>query len=66
MKWLIITGFVASTAVGLISTSYNRGAERKEDSKLWLWLMLGGFIWSQIQTEYLIWRNKRNMKQFCK
>lgn len=48
----IITTFVA---IGL-----NRRTENKQDRKLYFALMIGGFIWSQLQTEYLIWRIKRN------
>lgn len=46
-----------------LAVGINRRKERKQDTKLWVALMIGGFIFSQVQTEYLIWRNKRNMKK---
>ena len=48
----IVTTFAA---IGL-----NRRSENRQDFKLYLGLMIGGFVWSQIQTEYLIWRIKKN------
>lgn len=48
--------FIAAfTAIGK-----NRRTEVKQDRKMYIALMIGGFIWSQLQTEYLIWRIKKN------
>jgi hypothetical protein len=43
-----------------ISISLQRHKENKQDRKLYIALMIGGFLWSQLQTEYLIWRIKKN------
>ncbi len=55
----MVTSFTAIfTAIGL-----NRRQENKQDKYLYFALMIGGFIWSQLQTEYLIWRIKKDTKK---
>ncbi|MED1204965.1 hypothetical protein [Heyndrickxia acidicola] len=47
----------------LLSIRLNRKKENRQDRKLYFKLMLGGFIWSQLQTEYLILRIKRDTEK---
>lgn len=42
-----------------LSMYWNRRKEIKEDKKLFIALMIGGFVWSQLQTEYLILRIRK-------
>lgn len=59
MKYLLLVliQFFAS----FIAVIWNRKIENKQDQKMYAALMIGGFIWSQLQTEYLILRiNKHN------
>jgi hypothetical protein len=44
---------------------WSRRHEIKQDQKLYIRLMIGGFIWSQLQTEYLIWRINKKIEQDC-
>jgi len=44
----------------VLAVIWNRSRENKQDRLLYTALMIGGFLWSQLQTEYLIWRiNKK-------
>lgn len=36
-------------------------SENKRDRTLYIALMVTGFLWSQLQTEYLIWRINRKI-----
>ncbi|PKG24384.1 hypothetical protein CWS01_07165 [Niallia nealsonii] len=47
----------------VFTITISRQKENKQDRKLYIALMLGGFIWSQIQTEYLILRIKKNTEK---
>ncbi|GKU82946.1 hypothetical protein [Niallia sp. NCCP-28] len=49
--------------VVILSISLNRRKEVKQDFKLFIALMIGGFVWSQLQTEYLILRIKKNTER---
>jgi len=60
MKPLILLTILIHIATTFFSFELYRRKENKQDKKLYIALMIGGFIWSQIQTEYLIWRIKRN------
>jgi len=58
----IFTIFVHVITV-ILSMSLNRRKEVKQDFKLFIALMIGGFVWSQLQTEYLILRIKKNTER---
>ncbi|MBE6185138.1 hypothetical protein [Heyndrickxia ginsengihumi] len=65
-KLAVITLFI-HVIISFISINWGRKKEIRQDRKLYIALMLGGFIWSQLQTEYLILRiNKKidNKKSF--
>jgi hypothetical protein len=58
---LLTTIYAFLTFIANLSVfSYYRKSEDKQDRKLYIALMLGGFVWSQLQTEYLIWRINKN------
>jgi hypothetical protein len=48
----VLTAFLTAFA--------GRRLEKKQDRKLYIALMVGGFLWSQLQTEYLIGRINKN------
>lgn len=58
----IFTIFVHVITV-ILSMSLNRRKKVKQDFKLFIVLMIGCFIWSQLQTEYLILRIKKNTER---
>jgi hypothetical protein len=52
---------VAHILTAFLTIFVNRRKEKHQDRKLYVCLMIGGFVWSQLQTEYLIWRiNKKD------
>ena len=51
----------------LISILIGLRAIQKSSKRMWLSNMIGGIIFSQLQTEYLIWRiNKKTKRQATK
>jgi hypothetical protein len=62
--WKVVIITLVNILTTILATGYYRRKERKQDTKLYVALMIGGFIWSQCQAEYMIWRNKRNMKKY--
>ena len=63
-KVVTILKFIVSVIIHILITVlaviWNRSRENKQDRLLYIALMIGGFLWSQLQTEYLIWRiNKK-------
>lgn len=66
MKPLILFTIIIHVITTFLSMGLNRRKEKKEDKKLYIALMVGGFLWSQVQTEYLIWRIKKNTNNSLK
>lgn len=63
-SWIVILIHIATTFTTIFSAiGWNRLKENKQDKHLYIALMIGGFIWSQLQTEYLIWRIKKDTKK---
>jgi hypothetical protein len=64
MKWVLkmrtFLPVFAHVLTAFLTAFAGRKLENKQDRKLYIALMLGGFIWSQLQTEYLIWRINKN------
>ncbi|MGQ5537815.1 hypothetical protein ACT8ZR_09160 [Neobacillus sp. M.A.Huq-85] len=60
MKPLAIITIFLHIITTVLSINWNRWKENKQDKKLYIALMIGGFIWSQLQTEYLIWRIRKD------
>ncbi|MFC3885852.1 hypothetical protein ACFOU2_21200 [Bacillus songklensis] len=57
---------LAHVATAVLAIYWNRRTENKQNRYLYAALMIGGFIWSQLQTEYLIWRINNNTDRSCK
>ncbi|MBG9586116.1 hypothetical protein [Cytobacillus firmus] len=51
---------LAHVLAAFLTAFAGRKSENKQDRKLYFALMVGGFVWSQLQTEYLIWRINKN------
>ena len=60
MKKLFYLTLIIQIFTPFISIRLNRRKENKQDRNLYIALMVGGFIWSQLQTEYLILRIKKD------
>ncbi|NRD79160.1 hypothetical protein HPT25_17520 [Bacillus sp. BRMEA1] len=58
--WIHILIHIIVVFVGI---SLNRYTETRQDRKMYIALMIGGFIWSQIQTEYLLLRINKNTEK---
>lgn len=54
---------MAQVLTSILLSTINRKLEYKQDTKLYIALMISGFLWSQLQTEYLIWRIKKDTQQ---
>ncbi|HWL23496.1 hypothetical protein [Peribacillus asahii] len=58
MKFIVSA--IIHILITVLAVIWNRSRENKQDRLLYTALMIGGFLWSQLQTEYLIWRiNKK-------
>ena len=62
MKQLAFFTIFLHIITTIVTMNWNRWREKRQDRKLYIALMVGGFIWSQLQTEYLIWRVRRDTK----
>ncbi|KHF40743.1 hypothetical protein [Halalkalibacter okhensis] len=60
------TCVVSHILITVISMVINRRKENKEDKVLYIGLMVGGFMWSQLQTEYLIRRINKRTEQIVR
>jgi len=59
----IFLPIAAHVITAFFSAIWNRRKESSQVRKLYFWLMISGFIWSQLQTEYLIWRVNQKTEQ---
>jgi uncharacterized membrane protein len=66
MKKLFYLTLIIQIFAPFISIRLNRRKENKQDRNLYIALMVGGFIWSQLQTEYLILRIKKDTAKSVK
>ncbi|QNG59157.1 hypothetical protein H4O14_15275 [Bacillus sp. PAMC26568] len=57
---------IAHVLTAIAAVLWIRHKEFKQDRLLYIALMIGGFVWSQLQTEYLILRIKKNTEKTLK
>ncbi len=51
---------LAHVLAAFLTAFAGRKSENKQVRKLYFALMVRGFVWSKLQTEYLIWRINKN------
>ncbi|WP_144448724.1 hypothetical protein [Halalkalibacter nanhaiisediminis] len=57
----LLSTIVTHAIAALFTITWMKKSENKRNRTLYIALMVTGFLWSQLQTEYLIWRINRKI-----